>query len=82
MEQITQISGMVLGLVAVLGTAGLPSKFKGLVAVAIGVGLAYLYNGLNAESIIIGIISALSASGLWSNVKTVTKSVADVEEKG
>lgn len=75
MEQITQIAGMVLGLVAVLSNAGLPSKLKGVTAVVLGILLATIYSGFTKETIIAGIIAALSASGLWSNVKTMTKDV-------
>lgn len=71
--QIAQISGMVLGLVAVLSSAGLTSKYKGIASVVIGAGLGYLYAGFSIEGITIGILGGLTASGVWSATKTTMK---------
>ncbi len=68
---IISISGIVLGLVAVFSQIGLPGKFKALVALIIAVGVTLLMKGYSNAELINGIIAGLTASGLWSGVKSM-----------
>jgi membrane protein implicated in regulation of membrane protease activity len=71
---IITISAMVLGLTAVAGETGLPSRFKPAFAVVLGVALAFLFLPIGKELFITGIIASLSAMGLWAGTKkTVAK---------
>ena len=68
---IISISGIVLGLVAVFSQIGLPSRFKALVALIIAVGVTLLMKGYSNAELINGVIAGLTASGLWSGVKSM-----------
>lgn len=79
---ILTLSGIALGITAVAGEVGLPSKFKPLfsliIAVAAGLGLY----GLTRDVALAGIIAGLSASGLWSGAKATTKKTDTVDPTG
>ncbi len=64
---------MVLGITAVAGEAGLPSRYKPLFAILFGIGIALLMFGANSESLVTGIVSALSSMGLWSGTSKTVK---------
>lgn len=68
------ISGIALGLTSVLSQTGLPSRFKPIVSIIIGIGVAYLLsnNFHQVQSIVDGLIGGLTASGLWSGVKSAS----------
>lgn len=74
MEQnILFLSSMVLGITAVVGEAGLPSKYKPLFAIVFGTGMALVMFGANSASLVTGIVSALSSMGLWSGTSKTVK---------
>jgi len=68
---IISISGIVLGLVAVFSQIGLPGRYKALVALIIAVAVTLLTEGYTNGNLINGIIAGLTASGLWSGVKSM-----------
>lgn len=75
MESITSIAGVAMGLTAAISQAGLDSRYKPLVSITLGVLYALLVLGLSVTSVGTGIIAGLTASGLWSSVKTMTKPI-------
>lgn len=68
---IISISGIVLGLVAVFSQIGLPGRYKALVALIIAVAVTLLMEGYTNGNLVNGIIAGLTASGLWSGVKSM-----------
>ena len=65
-----------MGLVDVAKRAGLPSKYAPVVSIAIGIILGIATNIGNAQKgIITGIAIGLSASGLYSGTKALTKDI-------
>lgn len=61
---------LVVGLVQVVKTLGLPSRFAPLASVLLGVGIEALVGGTIAHMVIVGAIVGLSAAGLYSGTKT------------
>lgn len=61
----------VVGLVEVLKIAGLPSRFAPVAAIILGIGgFVLMPGGMGVREIVFyGILSGLSASGLYSGVK-------------
>lgn len=80
--EIIQISGMVLGLVAVFSEAGLASKYKPLVSLSIGVLIALVGVGVSKEAVMLGIMAGLSASGLWAGTKATMSKTEIIEDRG
>ena len=74
MEPITfaVVVAVIVGITEVIKMSGLiPKRFMGLVALVVGVaGVAVWQGGLSSDGAIYGLIGGLSASGLWSNVKS------------
>lgn len=67
----TLIIPLVLGLTEVFKRAGVPIKYIPALSILLGVmGVVAIY-GADATNIVQGIVYGLSASGLWSGVKTV-----------
>lgn len=63
-----------MGLVDVAKRAGLPNKYAPVVSLVIGIGLGLATNTGNIQSgVITGIAIGLSASGLYSGTKALTK---------
>lgn len=62
---------IVLGLVQGFKGLGLPSKFAFLVSIALGIGLVALTGATLPATVIGGLLVGLSASGLYSGVKSV-----------
>lgn len=63
-----------IGLVQVFKTIGIPSRFAPLVSIILGIAL-YCIDGFNVKTdLLAGIIVGLSASGLYSGVKTTVQS--------
>ena len=60
------ITAIVLGLTQADKMAGEKSKFAPFVAIVVGVGVALLFAPVSKEVIVTGLVSALSAMGLWS----------------
>lgn len=75
------ISLLIVGLVEAAKRAGLPSRYAGLAA--IGIGVALFVAGVATqtwpeftpwwEAIIAGVIAGLTASGIYSGMKAVTR---------
>jgi hypothetical protein len=62
---------VVVGLVAVVKSVGLPSRFAPVASIAVGIGLLSL-TGLAWQAFVVqGIIVGLAASGLWSGGKAL-----------
>ena len=66
---------VVLGVVQVIKIVGLPIRFAPLLSLVLGVVGAFLIGGVSVGLIILqGIMAGLSASGLWSSVKSTFSS--------
>ena len=65
-----------MGLVDVAKRAGLPSKYAPIVSIAVGISLGIATNiGNIQKGIFTGIAIGLSASGLYSGTKALTKDI-------
>ena len=71
MQDFATISGLALGLTEVLKRAGLPSRYAPLASVILGVFVSGLVTSFTKENIIMGIVAALTASGLYSGAKSL-----------
>lgn len=75
------LSGLTVGLVQLVKTLGLPSKFSPLIAVVFGVGLALLASLEThvgpVSSIFSGLIIGLTSVGLYSAGKTALAKADD-----
>jgi len=62
---------VILAMVELLKRVGIPKKFSPIVAVILGVlaGFYYLAPGEPKKAIFLGLVSGLSAIGLWSGTK-------------
>ncbi|GIN85221.1 hypothetical protein J6TS2_16070 [Heyndrickxia sporothermodurans] len=66
---------LIAGIVELFKRAGLPNKYSPFVAVALGLLFGFFYIADNVkEAIIVGLMLGLSASGLYSGSKNITKS--------
>lgn len=65
LEQVAQLSPLVFSLVEVIKMTGMPSRYAPLTSIVFGVGIALLA-GVNP---LVGVISALTASGLYAGAK-------------
>lgn len=71
---IIAIVPVALGLVSVVKSVGLPSRFAPLASIAIGIGLTALLPDLSWQATVAqGIIAGLAASGLWSGGKALVQ---------
>lgn len=66
---------LIIGVVGVFKTAGIPSRLAPLISLLLGVGGVLLlpYDFAIGVQILIGIGTGLSASGLYSGAKATTK---------
>jgi hypothetical protein len=65
---------VVLGVVSVIKTAGLPDRWAPSVSLILGLGTAFLVGGASIATIVLGgLIIGLSASGLYSGPKATFK---------
>lgn len=70
-EQLVPIP-IVAGLVEIIKTAGLPSRYAPIASLLVGVGVSYLFGWSEWQwGILNGVVYGLSASGLYSGVKAV-----------
>lgn len=61
---------VIIGIVAALKMAGLPSRYAPILSLLLGMSLAYFLSPIpNIENVVNGIIAGLSASGLYSGAK-------------
>ncbi|MGE8203663.1 hypothetical protein ACQKP0_03800 [Heyndrickxia sp. NPDC080065] len=66
---------LIMGIVELFKRAGLPNKYSPFVAVILGLLFGFFYIADNVkEGIIVGLMFGLSASGLYSGSKNLTKS--------
>lgn len=61
---------VVLGVVQVGKIAGLSSRWAPVLSLVLGVGAVSLLDSWTAANVVQGVIVGLSASGLWSGVKS------------
>lgn len=66
---------VIIALVELVKTLGLPAKLAPLAALILGIvaGLIYLAQGDFKQAIFLGIVAGLSASGLYSSSKNVSQ---------
>ncbi|MEJ8554297.1 holin [Tepidibacter sp. Z1-5] len=69
------IISLIVGITQVIKTAGVPKKFAPLVSLVVGIVLCIFYESNTdiKKSILDGIIAGLTASGLFSGYKSVSK---------
>lgn len=61
---------IIIGIVATLKMAGLPSRYAPILSLLLGMSLAYFLSPIpNIENVMNGIVAGLSASGLYSGAK-------------
>ncbi|PKR83319.1 hypothetical protein [Heyndrickxia camelliae] len=66
---------LILGVVELFKRAGVPKKYSPFIAVILGLLFGIFYLGSNIkQGIIVGLMLGLSASGLYSGTKNMTKS--------
>jgi uncharacterized membrane protein YGL010W len=66
---------LILGIVELFKRAGIPKKYSPFIAVILGLLFGIFYMATNIkEGIIVGLMLGLSASGLYSGTKNMTKS--------
>jgi hypothetical protein len=74
MIDLTLIVPIIIAIVAIAKQTGLPSRFAPALSLILGVSLFALFSPVvDSEAIFEGIISGLTASGLWSGVKATIK---------
>ena len=61
---------IIIGLVAVFRKVGLTTRFAPIMAVALGIVGAVSLSEFSAPNVIVGILTGLSAAGLYSGTKT------------
>lgn len=64
---------LIIGIVEVFKRAGLNIRYAPIVGLALGTFGAYFMFGGTVESVVQGLIAGLTASGMWSGVKTTLK---------
>lgn len=74
---------IIIAVVELLKSLGIPSKFSALVAIVIGVviGLVYLHPGDIKYGIFEGVVYGLSASGLYSGTKNTFQQIKKSRSK-
>lgn len=71
---IATTGSIVLGIVAAVSATGYLSKrFKPVFAIAVGLLVSLTLVGVSRENVLLGLISSLSAMGLWSGTKSTVK---------
>lgn len=61
---------VITGLTEGVKRAGLSSRYAPLVSIAIGMVCTYFFVGKGADILLQGVVASLTASGLYSGVKT------------
>lgn len=68
---IATLAGMTAAITEIIKKAtGLSDRFVAGTALVIGIGLSLVFVGLTKQAALLGIVSALTASGLWSQANT------------
>nr|WP_295973256.1 hypothetical protein [uncultured Bacillus sp.] len=65
---------IIIGIVEVIKKAGFPVRFSPLVSLALGLFFGFVFQDTFKESLIIGLITGLSATGLYSGSKNLCQS--------
>lgn len=75
---------VIVALVGLVRSLGLPAKLAPLVAVALGIVAGYVYvaPGDSAQAVLVGITLGLAASGLYSGGKNAVEGVKGLTRKG
>lgn len=70
---------LIVGVVELLKTAGLPNKLSAVVAAIMGivVGIVYVHPGDIPKGVLVGLSLGLAASGLYSGVKNTKEIYKD-----
>lgn len=61
-----------VGLTELVKRVGVSNRYAPIASLVFGVALAFLANGISGATVVSGIFFGLSASGLWSGVKSVS----------
>lgn len=73
--QLAALVPLVMGLIQVFKSVGLPTKFAPLVSLVLGVIATTSIGFVDIESILGGLLVGLVASGLWSGTKNVSEEI-------
>lgn len=73
--QLATLVPLVLGVVQVFKTIGLPNKFAPLMALLLGVTATVSLGTVSILSVVEGLVVGLAASGLWSGTKNVSEEI-------
>lgn len=73
MQETMWVGALIVALTAVAKKSGLKTKYLPLFAVVIGVGLTFLIDGFSTESVIVGLLTSLTAQGLYSGTRATMK---------
>mgnify|MGYP001255355248 CR=1 FL=1 len=75
---------VIVAVVGLVRSLGLPAKVAPIVALALGIGAAFVYvaPGQPAEAVLVGITLGLAASGLYSGGKNAVEGVKGLTKKG
>lgn len=61
---------VIIGVVQALRTVGLATRFAPIVAILLGIMGVLAFDGFSSMNIFIGVVTGLSAAGLYSSTKT------------
>lgn len=71
---------IVIGVVSLIKSFGMDSKWAGLLSLVMGLFLSFLAGGSNMLDVVLqGLVVGLSASGLYSSTKSTVKGLASGE---
>ena len=74
MQYLIYITPLTLGLVEAFKRAGISKRYLPLIAIIIGLILSFfLHEGYSTSALVEGLVSALTASGIYSGVKATVK---------
>ncbi|WP_128893632.1 hypothetical protein [Longirhabdus pacifica] len=66
---------VIIGLVSIAKTLGIPQKYASLVAIGLGIpcGMFYIAPNHVGEGVLVGVTLGLAASGLYSTTKNIVQ---------
>lgn len=73
MVETTAIVAVIVGVVEIFKGVGLPSKYAPLLSLFLGLLASLGFDGFSTLSVFTGVLYGLTASGLYSGVKTTLK---------
>lgn len=81
-EVLAGLSGMIIGIVAALTKAGIPTKFAPIMAAVLGIVIVCLLsNAWNVATILTGLVTGLAAVGLHTGIGTTKDAVVEAVGK-